>query len=340
MKTAFLALALLGTSLLPHAAASAGEIVTSDGTTHVLNRQPALPPVTLQLEELWRAGGEDNADGLIFGIPVEAVADEAGRVYLADQQLCQVFVFETDGTLAGTLSREGDGPGEVRGPVDLVHLPDGTFGLAEFFPGKITKLTVDDLPAGLIEVDVAPGETGGFTMQTMAEAKGGHLLIAGSRSVPKDRILERIHFLAALDPDGVQTVRYMEQRSEIQRPHSVVHEDDFLPSLPPGQRPGPGRPRLHALRARAVPGRGVQRRRHHGPRDRTAGLPDLAAHRPGHQARPGPVRVLGRRQPRHLARVRPGEDRAQPSTPCTSTARAASGSSTAAATATSPRARS
>ena len=98
METGSLPRALICLSLLLVAGtALAGETVTRDGNTHVLNQEPALPPVTLQLEELWRAGGEDNADDLVFGVPVEALADENGRVYLADQQLCQVFVFETDG---------------------------------------------------------------------------------------------------------------------------------------------------------------------------------------------------------------------------------------------------
>jgi len=237
----FLSRLLVAAALLTAAgAALAGDPAQVDGRTHIQNREAALPPVTLELEELWRAGGTGDGDeDLVFGLPVEALADDAGRVYLADQQLCQIFVFGPDGDLEGTLSREGDGPGEVRGPVDMVHLPDGTIGLAEFFPGKITKLNLADEPAGVIEVDVAPGETGGFTMQTMAEAKGGHLVVAGSRSVPKEKVLERIHFLAALDTDGNQTVRYMEQTSHIERPHSVVHENDFLPPFPLASALGP-----------------------------------------------------------------------------------------------------
>ncbi|MBU0741981.1 hypothetical protein KKA85_01230 [bacterium] len=43
-------------------------------------------------------------------------------------------------------------------PIGLVRQPDGTFGLAEFFPGKLVKLTADDLPAGQIYVDVSGGE--------------------------------------------------------------------------------------------------------------------------------------------------------------------------------------
>ena len=207
------------------------------GQTIMKNTEPALPPVALELEELWRRGGED--DEVMIGLPVEALSDEEGRVYLADQQLCQVFVFDAEGELVKTLSREGEGPGEVRGPIDLVRLPDDTFGLAEFFPGKIIKVNYEDLPAGEITIDVSGGVTGGFTMQTMAEASGNHLLMAGSRSLPQEKFTERTHFLAAVDQDGVQTVRYMEQVSRIERPHSVVHENDFLPSFPLASALGP-----------------------------------------------------------------------------------------------------
>ncbi len=222
---------------LPVVSADAGQVVQVHDQTVVRNLKPALPAVDLKLEELWRRGGE--GDDVMIGLPVEALADEAGRVYLADQQLCRVFVFGPDGELTKPLSREGDGPGEVRNPVDLVHLPDGTFGIAEFFPGKIIKVTADDLPAGEITVDVSGGQTGGFTMQTMVEAWGNHLLVAGSRSLPQDKFTERTHFLAAIDQQGRQTVRYMEQVSRIQRPHTVVHETDFLPAFPLASALGP-----------------------------------------------------------------------------------------------------
>ena len=229
---------ILSFAVLASVAAAGGEVTVRDGVPHVRNRQPLLEPLTLELEELWRAGG-NGADDVMFGLPVEAVADEDGRVYVADQQLCRVQVFAPDGRPVGTLSRQGEGPGEVRIPVDLVCLPDGTLGIAEFFPGKIVKLNRDDTPAGTIEVDVSGGQSGGFTIQTMAEARNGHLLIAGSRSVPQEKVLERVHFLAALDQDGVQQVRYCEQIVHIQRPHSVVHEDDFLPPFPLASALGP-----------------------------------------------------------------------------------------------------
>jgi len=221
--------------------------VSLAGERRVTSTSPALPPITLQLEELWRAGGDDES--VMIGMPVEAVADDAGRVYLADQQLCQVFVFGPDGELEGTLSREGEGPGEVSAPVDLVRLPDGTFGIAEIFPGKLVKVTADDLPAGEITIDVSSGQTGGFTIQTMAAAAGEHLLVAGSRSVPQERVLERTHFLVAVDANGMEIARYLEQVSEIERPHSVVHENDFLPCFPLASALGPDG-RVYAPRQR------------------------------------------------------------------------------------------
>lgn len=223
---------LLLVSLVLATVSSSGELTTKDGRIHVLNETAASPSITLELEELWRAGDDDQGDGLMFGLPVEAIADADGRVYLADQQLCQVFVFGPDGAFEGTLSRDGEGPGEVSAPVDLVQFPDGNFGLAEFFPGKIVRVTPDDLPAGEMQIDVSGGETGGFMLQVMAEARGDHLLVAGSRSVPTDKHLVRTHFLARIGQDGKQTVRYMDQVSYIERPHSVVHEDDFIPSFP------------------------------------------------------------------------------------------------------------
>ena len=210
---------------------------TAGAAPEVRNTAPAHEPVTLQLEELWRRG--DESDEVMIGLPVEAMSDPEGRVYLADQQLCQAFVFGPDGELLTTLGREGEGPGEVRGPVDMVRFPDGAVGLAEFFPGRITRIDLDDQPAGQVTVDVGGGATGGFTIQTMAEMQGEHLLMAGSRSVPGEKFTERTHFLAAIGPDGKQTVRYMEQVSRIQRPHSVVHENDFVPAFPLASALGP-----------------------------------------------------------------------------------------------------
>lgn len=93
----------------------------------VTNEGPALAPRTVELEELWRVGGEESE--LLFGTVIEAISDNQGAVYLLDHQLCHVQVFSPEGVLLRTLSREGDGPGEVRLPRDVVMLSDGSIGI-------------------------------------------------------------------------------------------------------------------------------------------------------------------------------------------------------------------
>lgn len=44
----------------------AGELVTIDGEPRVRNSEPAPPAVILEIEELWRAGGED--ENMMFGL--------------------------------------------------------------------------------------------------------------------------------------------------------------------------------------------------------------------------------------------------------------------------------
>jgi hypothetical protein len=80
----------------------------------VKNTEPAHPPRTVQLEELWRVGGEDGE--LLFGAIVGTTTDPDGNVYLLDHHLKHVEVISPDGEHLRTLSGEGDGPGEIRNP--------------------------------------------------------------------------------------------------------------------------------------------------------------------------------------------------------------------------------
>ena len=125
---------------------SAGEVTTIDGVPTVINgAKPADGVGDLKLTELWRRGGED--DEIIFGLVLKALSDDAGNVYVLDQQLCEVQVFDPSGDHLATLSREGDGPGEVRQPTDMIWMPDGSLGLVQSFPGRIIKVERDGTPS-------------------------------------------------------------------------------------------------------------------------------------------------------------------------------------------------
>ncbi len=83
---------------------------------------PAEGVQPLTLRELWRVGGED--EDLILGRVSDLEMHPDGSVYILDHQLCHVVVISTDGEHLRNISREGDGPGEMRQPMGLVFLTD------------------------------------------------------------------------------------------------------------------------------------------------------------------------------------------------------------------------
>jgi hypothetical protein len=100
----------------------------------------------LALSELWRVGGEDEE--VIFGRIPDLKMHPDGSVYVLDNQLCQVVVISADGEHLRTLSREGDGPGELRQPTGLVFLADDVLGVGMGFPAKLVTLGLDGTPIG------------------------------------------------------------------------------------------------------------------------------------------------------------------------------------------------
>lgn len=186
--------------------------------------QPAEPPVTMTLTEQWRVGGADS--DLMFGTMIEAVADAAGRVYLLDQQLSHAVVVEADGTVSGTLGAEGDGPGEVRTPQDMMLMPDGTIALAQQFPGKLIRLQADGTPADNVTVGVTGKAEGGFTVIASCTGRGDALLIGALLQAPTETGQSRLSYLARIGADGSEQVRYCEHLTQLdfQKAHFVERE--------------------------------------------------------------------------------------------------------------------
>jgi hypothetical protein len=156
----------------------AGEVTLVDGIPHVLN--PAQPPQgvqTVEMEELWRIGGED--DDVFFGLIGKVCCDEQGNIYILDSQVCQVYVYAPDGRLLRTLFREGDGPGEVRRPRNMALLGDGTVGVIQEFPGRMVRVDRRNNPAP--EINLMNGDGEGAVALDGCFAGGPTLLFSGVR---------------------------------------------------------------------------------------------------------------------------------------------------------------
>jgi len=202
--------------LLPPATGMAQPPVEAiDGVLHVRNGAAPTGGVrTVELEEQWRIGGDD--EDVLLGIVTRVLVDDANNIYLLDQQLSEVQVFSPTGDHVKTLGRQGDGPGEVSAPGDVVFMPDGTLGLVQIFPGKIVKLTMDGDPAGDFHPDTGAATAGGFLALVNCRSAGGNLVLSGVQIRPNDAGNGQIrnYFVRSYAMDGALQADYFGKQIE------------------------------------------------------------------------------------------------------------------------------
>jgi hypothetical protein len=206
----------------------AGQEVTIDGVVHVQNgATPSRGTQTLKLEKLWSAGGASDEETL-FGLITQVQVDEQQNVYLLDTQLSEVKVLSATGAPLKTLSRQGEGPGEVRTPIDMLFMPDGTIGLVQAFPGRIIQIDRDGNPAGNFSIGGDDPTQGGFLVLLDTRARGGELVIAGMQiSMKSDQSGQsRTRFLSSYTMDGKEKVRYVERKTELDLTNLKIVEGD------------------------------------------------------------------------------------------------------------------
>ena len=169
---------------------------------------PAQGTRLLEMDELWRVGGEDG--DLIFGRIVDVDMDEAGNVYVLDNQLCRVCVFSPDGEHTGDLSREGEGPGEISQPTGLVLMPENVVGIAQGFPGEVVRLRTDGTPLSSL-YPVGAAADGNFGLMIGVDYADGVLCACGGRMVITGLEDSRVdRFLAISDDQGAEPLRVLE----------------------------------------------------------------------------------------------------------------------------------
>jgi hypothetical protein len=199
--------------------------------------QPLNPPVTWQLEELWRIGGED--DDHVFGTMIAAACDQEGNVFLLDQQLSRVTMVSPTGEYLAELGGEGEGPGECRMPQTFTLLPDGTVGLGQRFPGRFIKVDKQGNPAGRLELGTKAEDQTGMTMLISAQCRGGTFLVGSIRQVPDAGGQSRDTYLQRVSPAGEILATFAEASTYLDfgKPH--FREVDMVPPFMLAQAVGP-----------------------------------------------------------------------------------------------------
>ena len=197
MKPLCTALLLAALTTVPAAAQDRNEDVP-------VVTNPATPPGgvrTVELEEIWRLGGDDS--DVLLGLPTGLGWDAAGRVYVLDAQLNQVHVVAPDGAVLETRFREGDGPGEIRNPSDLVVWPDGSLGVVQEFPGQIVRLAADGSPGAILHPG-GPTDEGGWGVLMTGAARGAQGVVVCGQMTKQDDAgqPQQRRYLAGFDGEG------------------------------------------------------------------------------------------------------------------------------------------
>lgn len=80
-------------------------------------------------EPLWTVGALDGEGWEVFGAVTDLAFNEAGDLFILDEQAGHVVVLDRSGAHLRTISRQGEGPGELTQPRSMALLADGRLAI-------------------------------------------------------------------------------------------------------------------------------------------------------------------------------------------------------------------
>jgi len=207
----------------PAAAAWQGEMDATDAGLRVVNPEtPAAGEVTLEVQELWRVGEDDE---LLLGVINELLTDADGNVYLLDGQLQEIQVIDPEGEWLRTIGRQGEGPGEFNNAGDMFWSPNAQIGVIQNWPGKIVMLHPDGRPGDLFELPCARG--GSMQAASRGAGQPGRIVLSGSAWTTEDGEQFQRSYLKAYDTQGTELANFVEQRNAVQFGNYTFDERQF-----------------------------------------------------------------------------------------------------------------
>ena len=200
-----------------------GKTIDEGGVPHMVNPAEGMEKArSIQLEELWRLGGDSDDEDEFFGIVSRVLIDETGNVYLLDSQLSEIKIYDAAGGYLNTIGREGEGPGEFRGAAGMFWLPGGAIGVLQAAPGKIVMLTPEGDPAG--EHPLPSAEGAGFVMLVGGNSNGKLVdLVIGVNSFEEGKFTQT-RSLINVNSQGEAAVTYASSDRTMDFSNAIISE--------------------------------------------------------------------------------------------------------------------
>ena len=126
---------------------------SADGRIFVLNRMGGLNARGIRIQictfdEDWLgefSTGPGTGDDQ-FKVPVCMAFDGEDRLFVTDEALNEVKVFDSQGNFLQKWGADIDGVGSLSGPAGVSHGPDGSVYVVEQYASRVRKLTTDGDP--------------------------------------------------------------------------------------------------------------------------------------------------------------------------------------------------
>ena len=164
--------------------------VSAGGVAYVLNRSYEKRPdgvhvtmMTLDEEYVSEFSSYGEAEGQLVW-PTSIALDSQGNVYVADEWLNRITIFDQDGEFLGSWGAPGSGDGELDRPSGIATSADGSLFLTDSRNHRVQKFSLDGQFKGAFgSFGVGPGQ---FNLPWgIGLDKGGRVFVADWRN---DRI--------------------------------------------------------------------------------------------------------------------------------------------------------
>ncbi len=192
---------------------------------------PLEPPMrrTLEVEEVWRLG-TDNDEDYVFGVIKDVLQDEQENFYLLDYQLNEVFKFSPAGNYLKSISRQGEGPGEISGCNQFFFWNAGTIACFDFFSNNFVCFDLEGIPKTNIYPKSIDGndESQRPTLNGF-EKRDGFFVSSGYRFLYEDEVNRVIKFLSVFDSEAKEIFVFnkLQTNTDFSKPIIVDEEDRF-----------------------------------------------------------------------------------------------------------------
>ncbi len=186
---------------------------------------------TVDLEEVWRIGDNDEED-FLFGVIGKIIQDGTGCFYMLDTQQSEIFKFSPEGQYLKSVSRKGEGPGEIHMCYNFLLWDDNTIACKNGSPNKIVMFDLEGIPQdSLLPTTLSDfGDNHRPSLYRFAR-RDRFMVGSGAHHLYKDGEQSQFFFLSAFDDQANEVYCFDQRKSgyNFRKPIKVDDEADFLP---------------------------------------------------------------------------------------------------------------